>query len=673
MRRSLLLLALASLVYGGCQCSDPDGVKPPWTNNPGGMDGGGTDGGGGGGGGGDGGGGTPFDPDAGTTVGVPPGNFKLDGGGLPGTGGENVQTDPDGNIILGGGRTELSFAWIANNDRNTVSKYDTRPFTLSDGGVILREVGRYHAAIPIDGRAKSDGGIGYPNGLRGNEGHNPSRTAVDLFGDVWVANRASNIQGSVTKIANNKNFCQERNGIPGIQTSEDKNNDGIISTNPADGEMIIPSTDTQSTAWTDPTTYDECILFSTPVGPPGTGTIKARAMAISEGIEGSAGDVWVGVHNDASIIKLDPVTGQQVPVNTAGQLKIPLPFGPYGAAIDSQQRLWVVSSSLGRARLALINTFTGTVVLDNISPPGTSGAYGIAVDGKDRVWVAGWTSGPKAFRYTHPQGMGTTLGTWQEFDFTNAVSQINTKLKRPRGIAADDQGFVWMSSDVNSANGSASQIIAFSGDDGGVKGFAYPGSGSDGGVADGGVAFIDATIPRTNPVQPNETFEAIGVGLDTDGHVLMNNRSGNAVRIHRDTGEILRTGQQGAGLYTYSDFTGYQLRNFTAPQGTYRQTFSSEDCGIDTIWRFVSWDATVPPKTSIQLFVTSANDLNDLNNPALRKGPFTTSPADLRTAGVAKGRYLRVEFVLKSDDRQNQVSPKLKSFDVNYECELIIQ
>jgi hypothetical protein len=635
-------------------------VKPPWDTHPGSADGGGRDGGGGGGGGGDG-GTLPFDPDAGTTLGVDPGQFKLDGGGLPGTGGENVQTDNEGNIILGGGRTELSFAWIANNDYATVSKFDTRPYTLSDGGVILREVGRYHAALPADGRPKPDGGIGYPNGLRGNEGHNPSRTAVDLYGDVWVANRAANVQGSVTKIANNKAFCQERNGIPGIQTSEDKNNDGIISTNPADGEMIIPSTDSQSPAWTDPTKYDECILFSTPVGPPGTGTIKARAMAISEGIEGSAGDIWVGVHNDNSVIKLDPVTGQQVPVNSAGQLKIQLPFGPYGAAIDSQQRLWVVSSNLGRARLALINTITGTLIHDNIIPPTTSGAYGIAVDGKDRVWVAGWTSGVKAFRYAHPPGMGSTLGTWTEFDFTNAVSQINTKMKRPRGIAADDQGFIWMSSDVNSANGSASQLIAFNGDTGAMKRFNYPGVGM--------VDFIDATIPSGT----NRTYEAIGVGLDTDGHVLVNSRSGNAFRVHRDTGEILRTGQQNPGLYTYSDFTGYQLRNFTAPQGTYRQTFSSPDCGEDTIWRYVVWDASVPPKTSIQLFVTVANNLNELSNPALRKGPFTTSPADLRTAGVPKGRYLRVEFVLKSDDRQNQVSPKLKSFDVNYECEIIIQ
>ncbi len=649
MRQYLIIMSFCAAVISGCTCGEPPEVKPPWDNQPpatdGGSDGGGgntgTDG------------GVTFDPDAGTTLpGRPDGGFPPDAGTGPLTGGDNVQVDPEGNIVLGGGRTELAFAWIANNDQNTVSKYDTRTG---------KEVGRYHTAIPIDGRPKPDGTVGYPNGLRGNEGNNPSRTAVDLYGDVWVANRAASTQGSVTKIFNSKQFCIDRNRNGTIDTSEDRNNDGAISTNPADREMIFP------TNWDDPAQYDECIAFSTPVGPPGNGTIKARAMAISAGLEGSPGDVWVGVHNENSVVKLDPFTGQQVPVNSAGQMRIPIPFGPYGAAIDSQQRLWVVSSSLGRARLALINTFTGTIIHDNITPPGTSGAYGVAVDGKDRVWVAGWTAGPKAFRYTHPQGMGSTLGAWQEFDFTNAVSQINTKLKRPRGIAVDDQGFVWMSSDVNSANGSASQIIAFNGDTGAIKKFNYPGGPA------GGVDFIDATIPRTNPIHPNETFEAIGVGLDTDGQVLMNNRSGNAVRINRDTGEILRTGQQGAGLYTYSDFTGYQLRNFTAPQGTYRQTFSSDECGIDTIWRFVSWDATVPPKTSIQLFVTSANDVNELNNPALRKGPFTTSPADLRAAGVPKGRFLRVEFVLKSDDRQNQVSPKLKSFDVNYECELIIQ
>jgi hypothetical protein len=637
MRQYIIIVAFSAAIISGCKCGDPPEVKPPWGDGGPGTDGG-RDGGGN-----TGDGGVIFDPDAGTTIsGRPDGGFSTDAGTGPLTGGDNVQVDPDGNIVLGGGKTELAFAWIANNDQNTVSKYDTRTG---------KEVGRYRVAIPIDGRTKPDGTIGFPNGLRGNEGNNPSRTAVDLYGDVWVANRAASTQGAVTKIANNKAFCVDRNGNGVINTSEDKNGDGAISINPADQEMIFP------TDWDDPRQYDECILFSTPVGPPGNGTIKARAMAISAGLEGTAGDVWVGVHNENSVIKLDPVTGQQVPVNAAGQLKINLPFGPYGAAIDSQQRLWVVSSGLTPARLALVDTNAGVLVLGSIVPSGTSGAYGIAVDGKDRVWLAGWSAGAKAFRYTHPPGVGSTLGSWQEFDFSNAVSQIGTKIRRPRGIAADEQGFIWMSSDLNTSNAAAAQLIAFNGDTGAIRQFNFPGVGM--------VDFIDATDSRTN--------QAIGVGLDTDGNAWVNNRSGNAMRISRDSGEILRTAQQSQGLYTYSDFTGYQLRNFTAPLGSFRQTFTSPECGTETIWRYLVWDAVVPPKTSIQAFVTASNDQGELTNPALRKGPFTSSPADLRAAGVPKGRYLRVEFILRSEDRQSQLTPKLKSFDVNYECEIILQ
>jgi hypothetical protein len=645
MRQYLFFVAFGAAIVGGCMCSDPPSVKPDFGNNPGSTDGG-TDGGGTGTD-----GGSTYDPDAGTNLSVRPdagGGFPLDGGSGPGSGSENVQLDPEGNIVLGGGRTELSFAWIANNNVGTVSKYDTRPYTLSDGGTILREVGRYHAVIPIDGRRKPDGGVGFPNGLRGNDGNNPSRTAVDLYGDVWVGNRAINTQGSVTKIANSKAFCIDRNGNGVINTSEDTNNNGVIDTN----EMIIP------TNWDDPTQYDECILFSTPIGTRQDGNAKARAMAISKGFEGSAGDIWVGVHNELAVIKLDPVTGQQVSVNTAGQLKIPIGFGPYGAAIDSQQRLWVVSSSLGQVRLALVDTDTGALVRNDIIPTGTtSGAYGIAVDGKDRVWVAGWTSGAKVFRYTHPAGTSPTLGTWQEYNFSTAVSQTGSRLGRPRGIAADDQGFVWMSSDLNASNGGATQLIGFNGDTGVIKKFNHPTAGE--------VDFIDATDGNTNT--------AIGVGLDTDGHPIVNSSSGNAVRVHRDTGVVLKTGQQSSGLYTYSDFTGYQLRNFTAPQGSFRQNFTAPECGTETIWRYVVWDAIVPPKTSIQVFVTVSNNVADLTNTALRKGPFTTSPADLRAAGVPKGRYLRVEFILRSDDRVANLSPKLKSFDVNYECEVIIQ
>ncbi|MFP2933588.1 hypothetical protein ACLESO_52295, partial [Pyxidicoccus sp. 3LG] len=578
---------------------------------------------------------------------VPPGGFDLDGGVSSGAVVvDGVQVDPnDGAIILGGGSTALAFAWIANNNASTVSKFDTRTG---------QEVGRYHAVIPLDGQ-------GQPNGLRGNEGHNPSRTAVDLFGDVWVANRALNVQGSVTKIANSKAYCRERNGIAGIQTSEDKNGDGRI--DPAT-EMIIPQN------WADPTQYDECLLFSTPVGPASTDAVKARAMAIGQGIEGSAGDIWVGIWANARLIKLDPETGQQVPVNGSGAMDIEVfstGQGPYGAAIDGQQRLWLVSASLNPLKLALVDTANGAVVrIDNrafISPPaalGTSGAYGLAVDGKDRVWVAGWSSGARAFRYTH-NGLSTALGEWSMFDFSSAISQINTKMRRGRGIAADDEGFIWMSSDQGTLPGNdaqtrgASQLIGFNGDTGAIKRLQWSDSQQ--------VDFIDATDSNSNT--------AIGVGMDADNNPWVNNNSGNVMRVDRESGAILRTARQSSGLYTYSDFTGYQLRNFTAPSGTYKQIFTG--CGSNTIWRTAVWDVVKPAGTDMAVYITASNRRDGLDNPANRKGPFVSQPVDLVAAGVPKGNYLRIEFELRSTDRALANTPRLKSFDVSFECDIIIR
>jgi hypothetical protein len=506
-------------------------------------------------------------------------------------------------------------------------------------------------------------GLGQPNGLRadakntnGGPGHNPSRTAVDRYGDVWVANRAMDIQGSVTKIANHPSGCVERNGTPGIQTSQDKNNDGRIDTNPAAGEFIVP------TDFGDVKQYDECILFSTPVGKNETGRIKARGLAISRGLEATAGDVWVGIWNDNAVVKLDARNGQPVPVNEAGALSVSLPFGPYGLAVDSQQRLWVVSSALNPARLALINTDrrTGGLVRADLVPPsslGPSGNYGIAIDRNDRVWLAGWSAGAKAFRYTHPQGTANAVGEWAVFDFSAATSPRGSKMRRARGIAADDQGFIWMSSDLNESDANATQLIGFNGDTGAIKRFNLP----NGTTAD----FIDATDYTAG----RATHQAIGVGLDMDGNIWVNNRSGNAIRVHRDTGEVLYTAQQPSGLYTYSDFTGYQLRNFTAPSGSYRHTFTG--CSVDTLWRTLTWSADVPADTRLHAYVTASNDPNALQNPALRIGPFSTSPTDLRAANVPRSQYLRVEFVLESTDRQS--TPKLKAFDVDYQCQVIIR
>lgn len=627
MKHLWATVAAVALITGGCQCNCAgNGNIGGSGGGSGNSDGGNTDGGGGGGGSGGAGGGGGFFVDAGdgtTTGGVNPGGWLLDGG--MGDFASGVTLDPMGNLVLNTGSTEFHFMWIANSLTDWVSKYDTRTG---------KEVGRYFSVIPKDcaGSAGPPCASGQPVNLRPNNPNSgamsPSRTAIDIYGDMWVANRAPSQQGSVTKIANDLNSCIDRNGNGTIETSRDLNNDGNISTNPADGEMIIP------TDFSNPNQYDECVLFTQPVGTPGS-DISGRAVAISKGLEGTAGDVWVGVYRDKRFYKLNAANGQIVAQSGL------LTQGPYGGIVDGNQRLWVVYP--GQAVLALIDTANGNVVMDNIAPPSgmSCGAYALGVDGKARVWLPGLSAGAVACRYDH------ATQSWARFDFSGQVCQPSgMSMGRGRGIAVDDQGVVYMSADYGVA--SVNHLIRFDAETGVVQPFA-------------GAACVDATDANSQ--------NSIGVGLDGDGHPWVNNYSGNVVKVDKVTGAITRTQQQPSGLYTYSDFTGYQLKRFTAPRGIYRKDFVA--CDETGEWLSVTWDATTPPNTAVRVYVKVANTQADLNNTAtMRYGPFSTSPADLKAAGVPKGKFFRVEFELTSSNGTS--TPVLKSFSVKWSCRGII-
>ncbi len=618
---------------GLVDCADPDCKAV--TICGGGTGGGAGSGGSGGGGGhaGSGGSGGSIDGGDGTTHNpTGPGSggpgFSLDGG--DNSQGNGVKLDPDaGYIVLNSGSQEFYFMWIANNDQGWVSKYDTRTG---------REVGRYYSTIPKD----CAGSPGPPcaNGagqqaLRYNQGNNPSRTAIDIYGDVWVANRAVSVQGSVTKIANDVSSCIDRDNNGKIKTSRDINGNGQIEPTVCingECEMIIPANPADSLD------YDECVLFSTPVGAVG-GDVAERGVAISRGIEGTAGDVWVANYREKRVYKLSSSNGQIVPVNAAGDMFITLGFGPYGMIVDSQQRLWVVE--IGVANVAIIDTTTGTVIAPTVTPPAgtTCGAYALGIDGRDRLWLPGWSSGAIACRYDR------STNTWTKFDFTGTqcAGGQNQTFGNGRGIAADDQGNVYMSAYAVNGNLSA-QLIRFNADTGAVVPF-------------GAAACIDATDAQTS--------HSIGVGLDGDGHPWVNNYSGNVIKVDKVTGAVTRTPQQPAGLYTYSDFTGYQLRKFTAPRGTYRKDFKG--CSDMTGWVKLRWDADVPVGTTLQVYLKVGATQADLDNTAtMRYGPYTTSPLDLKALMIPAGQWMRVEFVLQSTN--GMASPVLKGFDLNWSC-----
>jgi hypothetical protein len=584
-----------------------------------------------------------FDAGDGTTVVVVggPNGWVLDGGPNGEGSGVSVLPEPDGGITLNQRSAELYFMWIANNNVGTVSKYDTRTG---------REVARYWSTIPKD-CANSAG----PPCTNGNtltnltaRSYNPSRTAIDINGDVWVANRAVAAQGSVTKIANNEADCIDRNGNGRIDTSRDVNGDGRISTNAADGEMVDP------TNRADPLQYDECVLFSTPVGSPAPANgVAGRALAISTSLESTSGDVWVGIHHESRMYKLSSLNGQPQPVAGAGSPPyVAMGFGPYGALVDRAQRLWVVAPVI--SRLAQIDTRTGMLVNDNIVAPAALGcsAYGLALDRKNRIWVASWGPNSNVCRYD------PSTNQWDSFSIAN-VRANNKAFPWGRGITVSaaqpgyPDGIVYQSgwlSDGQPGSGlneNRSALIRLDATDGGV-------------IPYGANAYIEMTDANT--------AGAIGVALDGDGQPWVNNASGNVTKVDNATGAITRTQQQAAGLYTYSDFTGYALRTFTAPLGTYRRVFEAP-CAMPE-WLRLTFDAFTPANTSVQAYVRVADTLAGLST-APRFGPITTSPADLRALSLPKQKYLRAEFELRSVDGIAQ--PVLRSFNVQWACIVEVQ
>ena len=218
--------------------------------------------------------------------------------------------------------TLSSTLWIANSAEGTISKIDTRSAT---------EVGRYATG-----------------------GQEPSRVAVDYFGDAWVANREFGSVSSVTKIAGELERCVDRDGSDSIETS-----DGV---NVVDG--------------------DECVLLRVDVGEP-EGVARALAIDGNLGLDGiSGGDVWVGLHDQEAVVQLDGLTG-----DVRDQIETP-GFSPYMAAFDPWGTLWMISrdgllASIDR-RAAVREAVVVEVPLDCFL------LYGLAIDVSGRLALTGF-------------------------------------------------------------------------------------------------------------------------------------------------------------------------------------------------------------------------------------------------------------------------------------------
>ena len=621
---------------------------------------------------------------------------------------DGVTRDQNGFISLDSSKAQFDFLWVANDlnyGMGTVSKIRTTPFSTAP---IYREAARY---VTVTCMSDPDNGsnenivLGQAapaplcaDGIHGccsraeatpgaNGGHQPvqvignrpSRTAVDINGDVWVANRAHGLQSSATKIANSEKDCIDRNGNGVIETSKDVNADGIITTDcdennlPDNGSTVCTGTNSHEFFGLD----DECVLFTTNTG--STTNLLGRPLALGPGQQQTrtygASDAWAGTHTDGVFYRIHGNTGAiiaTVPILPQNGVA----STPYGAAIDKYGILWAPNQGTGHLFYFDTNNPSNQGMVTYPEAHG-GGFYGIAMDGYkeidpntgdpvdiQQVWL-GDVGGSAAYRY-RPKRDGTfeglAQGTWAYANFEGGPT-------RGRGLGVDNRSptsFVWVALDgYPSWTGHIGRVPYDVLD--GVTTLTAAGNTFDttqGMTTGAGVAF-DGDIWGIN----QDSSSAVHFKVDDQGNVV-----GGPDVVPLDDKPNSPENFCGQGTckphpYTYSDFTGFGLRNFTNPQGYYAWVQEGHCEPGKTKFLKVEWDAFTPPGTSITLSVRTADSKTVLeNSPWI--GTWDASPAVLENApgplDPNPTNFIEVLFELTT---QNDDSPKLKSFQIIASCE----
>jgi hypothetical protein len=256
--------------------------------------------------------------------------------------------------------------------------------------------------------------LGEYNTAPANMGHSPSRTTVDLLGNVWVANRfeQSGDKGSVTRIGvavgGTRGRKVDQDGHdwvkdvstgpwsfvpdPGGQylqgpfkysTAVDRDGDGLIRTSRGLGHVLDWTNDDGQGNHPDSdggveTAEDELILNYTRTV--GSGT---RTVAVDRN-----NDIWVGGHFDRDHEKISGETGSPVPGT-----EFNFGAGGYGGLVDGKGVLWSARSGTGLLRfdpaLAVtsevppISSAIGATVPSQVTIPSGQASVTVALAAQD--------------------------------------------------------------------------------------------------------------------------------------------------------------------------------------------------------------------------------------------------------------------------------------------------
>ncbi len=462
---------------------------------------------------------------------------------------------------------------------------------------------------------------------------NPSRTTVDQYGNVWVANRDDSLngKGSITRIgllipgpqttrwtklpngtyqqaANGQYFkapfeyntCLDRDGDGYIRTSRGLA-DILRWTNQRNGATAVDSMGGVSTA------EDEAILEYVRVEGSGTRTIAVDKF----------NDIWVGGTGSGQHQKVDGLLAQVLPetVFSPG-------CGGYGGLIDANGVLWSARGS----DYSLLR-FVPPAVL----PPSSSdwqclgaehGNYGLGIDPQTgKIWHTDYDYG--------------TVYTWNP-DGTPVAGPYATGGASPRGVVVDNNGDVWI---ANSGGNSVGHLRT------------------------------DGTFIGTVDLIWNGTygFTPTGVAVDADGKIWVTCLdSYNAMRIDPDAGPTINGHKLGAVEvavdlgdgsghqppynyaalpYNYSDMTGFN-NQIVNPGGCPLKgywTVVEDGHWPSAIWSTASWTGNTPTGTSIEVWVRSDDDRT-----ALSTKQFVQVNNGVPLTAI-RGRYLEVRVSLTRD------------------------
>lgn len=332
---------------------------------------------------------------------------------------------PDGGLNPCG--CEFSYIWISNANESTVSKINV---------LTLEEEARYLT--------------------RQDSAGNPSRTSVNLSGDVAIANR----HGGLVKFWAEEDDCVESNGMPGIQTSHGPNE--LLAWDVEECRAWYADfpgvTNQRPVAWTPGTvaagTCDSIdaqvwtVVSATPGIAPGTGGPGGVIAYLLDGEDGSV----------VEEIAIDEFSG--------GQL------GAYGGAVDANGNLYFtpMGGITFGGKLARVELETLDVTLWDLEP-GVA-PYGITVDHNNMVWISGVLGAgaarfdPDTAVWDQVEGFVSLGGLMEGPDdlmwvatSTGALSlDINTLDVGPvfttnmggetKGISVDASGHIWVVNEI---------------------------------------------------------------------------------------------------------------------------------------------------------------------------------------------------------------------------------